>query len=143
MINLFYGMLVIVGSVTLQARIFCFICGIALCTWTLTKLRNRVLLISICSLFIAVGLGLICFSLMPMLFDRLSYSIGVKYPPLAYVIVAVLLLMAIILLLAVRLSLVDERCRRLAQELALIREENSSVRSERHRGFGLSRDQSS
>jgi hypothetical protein len=119
----FDGASIIIGSVSWQARAFTFACGITLCSWTLTKLRNRALLISICSIFIAVGLGLVSFSLDPMFFDQLSYSIGVKYPPLAYLIIAILLLMVIIVLLALKLSLIDERCRRLAQELALIRYE--------------------
>ena len=116
-----FGTFTIIGSVSWQARAFTFACGITLCSWTLTKLRNRALLISICSIFIAVGLGLVSFSLAPTFFDQVSYSIGVKYPPLAYVIIAILLLMVIIVLLALKLSLIDERCRRLAQEIALIR----------------------
>jgi hypothetical protein len=120
-----HGAFIIIGSVSWQARAFTFACGITLCLWTLTKLRNRALLISICSIFIAVGLGLVSFSLAPMFFDQLSYSIGVKYPPSAYLIIAILLLMAIIVLLALKLSLIDERCRRLAQEIALIRYETT------------------
>jgi Uncharacterized conserved protein (DUF2304) len=118
----------LIGSVSWQARSFTLACGIVLSLWTLTKLRNRALLVPICSLFITVGLGLITFSAAPMFFDTLAYSVGVQYPPLVYLIVAILLLMAIIVVFAIKLSSVDERCRRLAQELALMR------RAEIHNG---------
>jgi hypothetical protein len=85
------------------------------------KLRRRSLLVSICSFFIAVGLGLVFFSLEPELFDNIVYMLGIQYPPVAYLIFSILMLMAIIVLLARRVSIVDERCRRLTQELALLR----------------------
>ena len=125
MADSFYRTLVMLGSVSIQARIFAFVGGLALCVWTLTKLRNRVLLISICSLFISVGLGLVCFSAVPNFFDQLSYSVGVQYPPVAYLTVTLLLVMVIIVVMALRLSLVDERCRRLAQEIALMQHQDA------------------
>ena len=121
MSHLAHSVPLLIGTVSWQARSFSFTLGIGLCLWTLTKLRNRALLISICSLFIAVGLGLVAFSIAPTFFDMLAYSVGVQYAPLAYLIGTILLLMVIILVLARKVSVVDERCRRLAQELALIR----------------------
>ena len=104
---------------SLSARVFALCCGTALCFWTLYKLRKRSLLISICSLFVAIGGGLMAFAVVPGMFNRLSYVLGIKYPPLLYLILAILSLVIVILHLATRVSRVDERCRRLAQEIAL------------------------
>lgn len=104
---------------SLNARLFALCSGAALCLWTLHKLRKRSLLIPICSLLVAIGAGLMVFAIAPGAFNSLSYAVGVKYPPLLYLMLAILSLSAVILYLAVRLSLIDERCRRLAQEMAL------------------------
>lgn len=115
----------LLASVSWQARAFTLVCGLALCLWTLTRLKNRALLLSICLLFIAIGLGLISFSAVPALFDYTAESIGIQYPPLAYVMITIVLLMIVIVALATKVSTLDERCRRLAQELALRREHDS------------------
>jgi len=111
------------------ARVFALCCGAALFAWTVQKLRNRRLLISICSLLMAIGAGLIAFAVAPGVFNGLSYLVGVKYPPLLYLIVVILSLLVVLLHLAARLSLVDERCRRMAQEIALQRNSKNVVMS--------------
>ena len=119
-----------IGTVTWPARGFAFALGMGLCLWTLTKLRKRTLLVSICSFFITVGLGLILFSIIPTFFDQLAYSLGVQYPPVAYLIAVILLLMVIIVFLASKISSIDERCRRLAQELALLPKARTSAQEQ-------------
>jgi hypothetical protein len=101
------------------ARMFVFVLGLVLIGWTFGNLRKRALLISMGSLFLAIGVLLIGFGIVPGVFNQISYTLGVQYPPLLYLIGAVVLLMLINVHLATRLSLVDIRCRRLAQELAL------------------------
>jgi hypothetical protein len=113
---------ILIGTVSWQARGFTLTLGLGLGLWSLTKLRSRSLLVSICSVFIAIALGLISFSVTPGLFDTFAYAVGVQYPPLAYLVVTILILMVTILMLAIKVSTVDERCRRLAQELALTRQ---------------------
>lgn len=108
------------GHVSLEARILTLFCGIGLCLWSILKLRKRSLLISTCSLFLAVGSVFILFAIIPNTFDRISYLAGVQYPPILYMIACVFALIVMIIHLATRVSLVDLRCRRLAQELALL-----------------------
>jgi Uncharacterized conserved protein (DUF2304) len=88
------------------------------------------LLLSIGSIFTAVGLGLVGFAAVPTLFDRVAYAVGVKYPPLLYLILLLLCLSGLLLHLASRISLLDTRCRRLTQELALRDVERKSTPSE-------------
>lgn len=105
---------------SIKARVFALSCGLFLFAWSLLKIRKRTLLISTCSMFIAVGVGLMLFAVFPSFYDAVSYAVGIQYPPLMYMVLAILVLMMIIIHLASRVSLLDERCRKLAQELALL-----------------------
>jgi hypothetical protein len=96
------------------------LCGFGLCLWSLLKLRRRSLLVPTCSLFLGVGGVFILFAVSPNTFDRLSYMVGIHYPPILYLMGCIFALILMIIHLAVRISLVDERCRRLAQEIALL-----------------------
>jgi hypothetical protein len=110
-------------GVSLGGRIFAGICGVALFSWTLRKLSKRELLIPISSLNLAVGLGLAAFALVPSVFDQLSLAVGIKYPPLLYMMLAMLTVLVLVLFLSAQLSIVDGRCRRLAEEAAMLRNE--------------------
>jgi hypothetical protein len=70
-------------------------------------------------IFMTIGFGLIGFAVTPGVFDQFAYLLGVKYPPLVYLIFALILLLALNVHLAARVSLLDLRCRKLAQELAI------------------------
>jgi peptidoglycan/LPS O-acetylase OafA/YrhL len=114
---------------TPHARIFIFLTGVLLLVWTLSKLRNRSLLVSLGSIFVSMAAGLIAFAIVPDLFNEFSYFAGVHYPPLLYLIGAVVVLTMLSVHLAARLSMLDVRCRRMAQQMALddaLRRENTS-----------------
>jgi hypothetical protein len=108
------------GHVSPEARVLIPLCGLGLCIWSLLKLRRRSLLVPTCSLFLTVGPVFIFFAAFPGFFDRLAYLIGITYPPVLYLIGCIIILMVMIIHLAFRLSLIDERCRRMAIELALL-----------------------
>jgi hypothetical protein len=108
------------GHVAPEARVLIFFCGLVLCTWSLLKLRRRSLLVPTCTLFLTVGSAFILFALFPSLFDRLSYAVGIRYPPGLYLIGCVFVMILMVIHLAFRLSLLDERCRRMAIEIALL-----------------------
>ena len=109
-----------VGHVSLEARLLTAVCGLALFGWSLLKLRRRSALVPTCSLFLTIGTIFMCFAAAPNSFDRLSYLLGVKYPPVLYLIGCIFALILMIVHLASRLAVIDERCRRLAQEFALL-----------------------
>lgn len=116
-------------GVRLGGRLLVFTLGLLLCGWTLIQLRRRTLLISLSSLFITIGALLILFAFFPFAFNQFAYWLGVQYPPLLYLVGAVVILMLVNVHLASRLSMVDMRCRLLAQELALQKAEMENVRS--------------
>jgi hypothetical protein len=109
------------GHVAPEARALIFVCGLGLCLWSLLKLRRRSLLVATCSLFLTVGSAFIFFAAFPDFVDHLAYLSGITYPPVLYLIGCVIVLILMIIHLAFRLSLIDERCRRLTIELALLR----------------------
>ena len=109
-----------VGHLSAEARLLTGCCGLALFGWSLLKLRRRSALVPTCSLFLTVGLLFLAFTAVPDAFDRMARWVGVQYPPVLYLIGGVFVLIMLIVHLATRLSTVDERCRRLAQELALL-----------------------
>ena len=113
MINEVYG-------ATAQARLLALACGTALCAWTWSRLGKRSLLLSVGSILTAAGLGLVTFALAPSVFDYVAYRAGVKYPPLLYLMILLIFLCGMLLHLAVRISVLDTRCRRLTQEVALL-----------------------
>jgi hypothetical protein len=107
------------SGVTIGARVLVFLLGTLLLGWTIGQLRRRVLLIPLGALFVSISAFLILFAFFPSVFDGISHAVGVWYPPIFYLILTVIALMLVVLRLASRLSIVDQRCRRLAQELAI------------------------
>ena len=104
---------------SVYARILLLFTGVALACWSMLRLRERHLLISISAFFIATGLGLVLFAAFPAPFDRLSFVLGIHYPPILYLICVVLVLMALIVHLGSQLSRLERRCVRLVQEQAM------------------------
>lgn len=104
---------------TITARMLILLLGVLVCAWTLHRLRRRGLLIPLGTLFLTTGAGLVAFSAFPNVFDRLAHLLGIDYPPVLYLVGLVTLLVLLIVQLAARVSVLDVRCRRLAQELAI------------------------
>jgi hypothetical protein len=115
------------GHVSVQARFVVFLLGLALCAWAAINARNRTVLIPTITLLLSLGIGVIAFAIYPAPFDKISYMLGVAYPPIIYILIALTALLIVILHLAMRLSITDERCRKLTQEIALLRTEMSKV----------------
>ncbi|MGA2186660.1 MAG: DUF2304 domain-containing protein [Bryobacteraceae bacterium] len=107
------------GGVSLGGRVITLLCGIILAYWSFSKLRDRRVLVSTCSIFISIAAGLILFGLFPDFFDAVARAAGVKYPPLFYLVITVIVFLVLNVHLAARLSIIDRRCRRVVQELAI------------------------
>ncbi len=105
---------------TPHARMLVAALGVALCIWVMTKIRNRRLMIPIGTLLLAGGVALMAFSAFPQPFDRLASFFGVYYPPVFYLVLSNVALTLLLLHFGLRLSVVDERCRKLAQNLTLL-----------------------
>lgn len=107
------------GHLSSDTRLLTGCCGLALVLWSFLKLRRRSVLVPTCALFLSVGALFLAFTAFPDAFDKISYALGVKYPPVLYLIGCIFVLIVLIVHLATRLARVDQRCRRLAQEVAL------------------------
>ncbi len=117
-----------------NARILLLLTGVALACWSMLRLRERHLLISISAFFIATGLGLVLFAAFPAPFDRLSFVLGIHYPPILYLICVVLVLMALIVHLGSQLSGLERRCVRLVQEQAILNARIEELERDRRNG---------
>jgi hypothetical protein len=111
-----------------HARMLVCLVGLALVAWGSHKARNRTVLVPTVTLILTIGAGIIAFAIYPAAFNSLSYVAGVYYPPVFYLLLAMASLLVVILHLAVRLAVVDERCRKLSQEIALLRAEGARAR---------------
>jgi hypothetical protein len=111
------------GHVSGGGRVLALTLGAALLLWGAAMARRRSVLIPTLTLLLAIGAGVIAFAAYPAGFDRLSYMMGIAYPPMLYFLLSVSALTVVVLHLAARLSSTDERCRRLTQEIALLKTE--------------------
>lgn len=64
---------------------------------------------------------IILFSASPKLLDVISRYLGVDYPPALIFLLAILAIMLIILNQTIQISLLQEKCRELTQQLAIIK----------------------
>lgn len=117
------------GHPSWEARALVSLIGLALCIWGILKARNRTVLIPTLTLLLAFGAGVMSFAVYPTAFDSLSYLLGISYPPIFYFLIALTALLVVILHLSLRLSVTDQRCRKLSQEIALLRAEQAGARS--------------
>jgi len=108
------------GYPSWQVRMLVTLIGLALCSWGAMKARNRTVLVPTLTLLLSIGVGIIVFGIYPSMFDSVSYFLGIYYPPIFYVLIALIALLLVVLHLSMRLSITDERCRKLSQEVALL-----------------------
>lgn len=111
------------GGISTPAHVF--IGVVTLITWLviIRLLRHRQLRSKYALLWTVMAVALGVFALFPGLLDRISVWIGIDYPPALFLLMATGLLFLVIVEYSVELSKLDERTRRLAEEIALLRAE--------------------
>jgi hypothetical protein len=72
-------------------------------------------------LWLVIGVGLVGFAASPRLLDRVSEWLGISYGPATFFLGAITLLFLVVIHFSWELSRLEERTRRLAEELALLR----------------------
>jgi hypothetical protein len=72
-------------------------------------------------LWIAVAIAMAAFASFPRLLDNAAEAVGIDYPPAAFLAVAVTFLFVIVVQFSWEISRLNERTRRLAEEVALLR----------------------
>lgn len=83
--------------------------------------RRRQLREKYAMLWLAVGAATVVVSLSRGAMDRLARALGIHYGPTILFIVAIMFLMAVVAHLSWELSRLEDRTRRLAEEMALMR----------------------
>ena len=91
-------------------------------------LRRRHIREKYAVVWMAVSLPMIVFAISPNLFNRLAHSVGVVNPPDLLTVLACLFLLVVCVYMSWELGRMDDRTRRLAEEVALLRSEISARR---------------
>ena len=108
--------------------------------------RRRQLREKYAMLWMAVGAATVVVSLSRGPVDRLARALGIQYGPTILFLVAIMFLMAVVAHLSWELSRLEERTRRMAEELALMRpqkpvgEDDDAPRRDRDLPAGTSSD---
>ncbi|HUZ44807.1 MAG TPA: DUF2304 domain-containing protein [Acidimicrobiales bacterium] len=84
-------------------------------------LRRRHLREKYAVVWLAVCLPMIVFAIAPNLFNRLAHAIGVINPPDLLTVLACLFLLVVCVYMSWELGRLEDRTRRLAEEVALLR----------------------
>lgn len=92
--------------------------------------RRRQLREKYALLWMAVGAATVVVSLSRGPMDRLARAVGIQYGPTILFLLAIMFLMAVVAHLSWELSRMEERTRRLAEELALMRPQKPVAESE-------------
>lgn len=74
-------------------------------------------------LWLGVGFVIAVFAIAPGLFNRLAHSLGVASPPALLTVLASLFLLTVCVHYSWEIGRIDDRCRLLAEEVALLRKD--------------------
>ncbi|MBA3653232.1 MAG: DUF2304 domain-containing protein [Actinobacteria bacterium] len=106
-----------------RAHLLLLVATVGILAFIINLVRQRQLRAKYSILWIIIGLGLIAFAASPALLDRVSLTLGISYPPATLFLAALGLLFLVVVHFSWELSRLEERTRRLAEELALFRVE--------------------
>ena len=103
-------------------RAHLFLAVITISSWLFiaSLLRRRQLRAKYSVLWLTIGSGMIILSVSPQLLDIVSRWIGISYAPATLFLVGIVLLLLIAAHFSWELSRLEERSRKLAEELALL-----------------------
>lgn len=104
--------------------------GLVVAILILFLIRRDRLHVSYGALWVAVALGFALLGFVPSFFDRLAHFLGVGYPPVLGLSVAIILLVIKILVMDIEHSQARMRQQRLAQRLSFLEEELMALKSE-------------
>jgi hypothetical protein len=89
--------------------------------FVLRLVRQRALRAKYSLLWLAVGAVLMLTAIFPGLVDHASEALGISYPPVIYLMIAIVFLLMVVMHFSWELSRLEERTRTLAEEIALLR----------------------
>ena len=106
---------------TQRAHIFVLLVTLLNIAFIIRLLRRRELRAKYSILWLSVGVVLVVLAASPWILDRFSDWLGISYGPATFFLAAITLLFLIVIHFSWELSRLEERTRRLAEEVALLR----------------------
>ena len=108
---------------TTRAHIFLFVVTLGSVLFTVRLVRTRRLAAKYSMLWLSIGMILVVLAAFPSLLVYVSDRMGVAYAPAAFLLMAIAFLFLLVVHFSWELSRMEERSRRLAEEIALLRNE--------------------
>jgi hypothetical protein len=93
-------------------------------------LRTGRLRSSFAMLWLVVGLGLVVLAAFPDLMDWSAEKAGIFYPPMVFLLAATGFLFVLSVYFSFELSRAEERCRVLAEEIAILRNDVAALQEQ-------------
>ncbi len=104
-----------------KAHLFVLLITVLNVGFILRLVRRRQLRAKYAILWLVIGVALVSFAASPRLLDRVSVWLGISYGPATFFLAAITLLFLVVIHFSWELSRLEERTRRLAEEVALLR----------------------
>ncbi len=110
-------------GLSFTAHLFLLAGSIGSMLFILLLLRRRQLRGKYAMLWTALGVVLIVLAIVPNLLTWISQKLGIYYPPVLFLVVAIGFLLVVLIQFSWELSRMEDRTRTLAEEIALLRTE--------------------
>jgi len=104
------------------------ICGLILTFYIFLKIRKKILSAIESILWILAGIVILLLSIFPGVLDSIAIAIGVKYPPALLFLLGILILFFLTIRQEEKISFLNERIKRLAQNTAITNHEIEELR---------------
>jgi hypothetical protein len=109
------------GGLSTTAHVFLVLGTLAAVLFILFLLRRRQLRGKYAMLWTTLGLALMVLALFPGLLTKVSEWLGIAYPPVLFLVVAIGFLIVVVIHFSWEISRLEDRSRTLAEEVALLR----------------------
>ncbi|MEZ4651133.1 MAG: DUF2304 domain-containing protein [Candidatus Eisenbacteria bacterium] len=105
---------------TLEARLFVALLGLLFLLIVLRSLRSHRIQFEYSILWICLSFVLVLAAIFQKTADRIAAWVGIDYPPAFFFLVCLFVVLVMLFQMSLRLSVLSDRIRRLAQETAVV-----------------------
>lgn len=113
-----------------RAHVFVVIVTLFVVAFVIYLVRKRGMKSKYSLLWILISITLLGIVTFPNLYDQVSESLGIQYPPATILFISVAILFMVVVHFSWELSRLEERSRVLAEELALLRRQVEAIGGE-------------
>lgn len=108
---------------TPRARVVVAVIALGCIVFIVRMVRRRQIKVKFLLLWLMVSVTSVGLAIFPSTFDKVSIWVGIAYPPNLLFLLGIIFLLLVVIQYSWELSRLEERTRRLAEELALMRAE--------------------